>query len=326
MRAPSFVIDYKEDESELALDALHNLWVGRVESNKPCVVVWVGGSGEGKSYSVVNTIDHLYARKQIDLAKDLNKVVAYTPLEYGTKLSTFLKDKTMKKYQIFMVDEAREVMKAKHWNSFINQAISDVNALSRGIKPVLFIVVTQSILDIDRNTRRTMNFYVTTHRPRHKSAYIRINKVWIDDYDLEKPRLRKTPVFGIVKKGKQRIKVRKLKINFHVPREEVRKPYDANSTNAKQRIINRKFDALIKALEAEYGESNDHLGKMAEFYANDPDALSTITRRTPRGKLKVKKEAISHLQLSDKEKLKEFEEMVTKKLEEKGLAHVDMEG
>lgn len=315
-----FIVDYKENQDELAIDILENLWIDRIEDNKPCVVVIVGGSGEGKSLSTIKIMDRLYARRGIDLSKTLNDVVVYTPLEYGKKLERFLEDPAMRKHQIFMVDEAREVVKAKHWHSFVNQAISDINALSRGIKPILFLIVTQSIMDIDKSVRRTVNYYCPTKRPRHKSAHFVVNKMWINDYDIEAPKLRKAPVKDVVRKGKRIIKTSSLKINFHVPRKEIRDIYEETSKTAKHTIIKRKLDLLIKALESEYGESSDRITPILDFYMKNPEAMELIVRRTNGGKIKLTKDALA-MHGFTKTELESFNNRLIKELSKRGLGN-----
>lgn len=95
-----------------------------------------------------------------------------------------LHDKKAKKLKVLMIDEAREVVPAKLWYHFINQAIADVNALSRTVKPICRIMVVQFIKDVDQATRRTVQYYFKCIRPLSGNVLFYPYRLWKDDRDL----------------------------------------------------------------------------------------------------------------------------------------------
>lgn len=318
MSGHNFLIDYTTDQNELTRRILKSLFIHRQKANKPTIVVFCGDSGEGKSYSTLKLMDALYDMQGIDMSKHLEDVVIFTPLEYAKKVENILFNKDLKDLNIIMIDEAREVMKAKLWYSFVNQAIADINAMSRGVKPLIVFVVTQFIKDIDPASRRTINYYGVFRRPYTQSAYTKLYKVWKDDFDIESPKLRKKPIYGLVQKGNIYMKFQPGKIKFHLPRPEIRNPYEEKSKAAKTKVIRKKLEDLLKLLESEFKGQYERLDAIVDFYVKNPESLSLIISRS-RGKIRIKKEAVQMHDLSQQD-IKEFEIRLTQKLAERGLS------
>src|SRR3990172_1749681 len=110
---------------------LYSLIVKRIKHKKPCVIFISGDSGEGKSWSGISLQDIILETQGINLAEYFTDVNIFTPLEYPKKLDRLLYNKELKKVNVICLHEAREVIRAKDWRSFLTQSIADVNALSR---------------------------------------------------------------------------------------------------------------------------------------------------------------------------------------------------
>jgi len=196
-----FVVKYdpeKETPVDLTKKILFSLIILRLRAHKPAVIFVAGESGEGKSFSTVSLEDTLLEMQGINLLDVFNDVNVYTPLEYPKKLDALLFDKRLKKVNIITMHEAREVVKAKNWRSFLTSSISDINAMSRSVKRLAIFIISQFIRDVTTDIRYTMNFYVKAVRPRGKAARLYIFKMWKDDTDLEKPKLRKRKIMGYI--------------------------------------------------------------------------------------------------------------------------------
>jgi len=314
-----FVVPYSENKAELSRKILHNIFLNRLRAKKPTVCVLVGDSGEGKSYTALKIAEIMCEAQGVDFAQHLNDIVVFTPLEYATKIDNLLFNKELKKVNIIILDEARELVKAKLWYDFITQAVADINATSRGVKPMAILIVTQYLGDITKDVRRTMTYYGVCNRPLFKSTQFRLYKVWKDDTDIENPKLRKRRLCGYVIKGHYRSKI-KPTFTVHLPDKEIVKRYEELQFNAKAKIIRRKIELMISKLQNELKGMFDKVEAMVNWYVEHPESLNIILERK-RGKVKIKKEVQKMHDLSTTE-LKEFEKLLLEKLAERGLANV----
>lgn len=314
-----FIIHNLDSKSDLSRKIISHLLLNRVKANKPTILLLVGSSGEGKSYTGLSLLDGLLTEQGIDTAKHLEDLIIFTPLEYAKKVDNFLHNKELKKVNVMLIDEAREVVKAHLWYSFLNQAIADVNAMSRGVKPMVLIIVSQFIKDIDPSVRRTLTFYGKCTRPLKQSTRLRLYRLWHDDYNLERPMLKKRRVIGIVKDKGIRKKIRPI-LKFRLPPKELMDRYEKLQFNSKSKLIRHKLEALLKTLQSEYKDMFNKVDSMVDWYVGHPEFISTITERK-RGKVKLKKEVNTMHDLT-KEETKEFEKRLMDKLAERGLANV----
>ena len=306
----------KEEKKGFSKNIIQRLFLNRLKNNKPTVILLVADSGEGKSYTALSLVDAILEAQGVDFAKHINDVIVYTPLEYVKKVDRLLHAKELKKVNVVLLDEARQLVKANTWHSFVNQAIADVNAMSRGIKPMVFVVVTQFIKDIDPATRRTLTFYGKCARPR-RSVKLWLYKLWKDDRDIERPELKRRRIYGVVRRNRRKMTI-KPTFNFSLPRKELTEPYEKMQREAKGKLIRRKMEMMLKKLEKDFKGMFDKVDAMVKWYAERPDMLQTITE-TRRGKIRLKKDAVAMHDLT-KEEGKEFEKRLMKKLTEEGLA------
>ena len=307
-----------KEKSDFSKTVLQRIALNRIKNNKPTVILLVADSGEGKSYTALSWIDAILEAQGVDFAKHVNDVIVYTPLEYVKKIDRLLHAKELKKVNVVLLDEARQLVKANTWYSFVNQAIADVNAMSRGVKPMVFFIVTQFIKDVDPATRRTLTFYGKCSRPRRK-VKLWLYKIWKDDRDIERPALKKRRIYGVVRRGRRK-RVIKPNFSFSLPRPEIVEIYEKMQKEAKGKLIRRKLEILLKKLEKDFEGLFDKVDAMVDWYVAKPEMLQTITVRS-RGKIRLNKDVQAMHDLT-KEEVKEFEKRLMEKLEKRGLADV----
>lgn len=168
-----FVVRYnpKQDSHEdIVKRILFSIIIKRLKHNKPAVTFIGADSGEGKSWSVLTLMEWLFEIQGLDPVKYIKECNVCTPLEYGEKLDNLLHNKDLKKVNLIAIHEAREIVKAKLWHSFVAQSVADINALSRSIKRLAIFIVSQFIRDITNDIRYTLNYYMTIRRPLGKKA------------------------------------------------------------------------------------------------------------------------------------------------------------
>lgn len=278
-----------ESESILGEKILQSLFLGRLKQNKPCTIFLGGDSGEGKSYATLTVEQALLNSELISLKDVVNDINVYTPIQYPQKLNKILFEKEYKKIRLIAMHEAREVVKAKLWHSFVTQAVSDVNAMSRSIKPMVTIIVSQFIRDISNDMRYVLNFYIKADRPRGQHTRLYINVLFKDDTDLEKPKLRKRRIFGYVHNGKRLIKYSPKYVVVGLPEKEVRNAFDQADREAKESIIKKKLERVIKEIELDMGVGDSKISEMVKHYAEHPENLHLIGQQK-RGKFIVNPE------------------------------------
>ncbi len=316
-----FVVKYdptKDSREELTKRILYSVFIKRLKAKKPVILFMSGDSGEGKSYSNIALENVLLEIQGLDLRDYFNDINVYTPLEYPRKLENMLHSKRLKKINILCMHEAREIVRAKNWQSFLTQAVADINAMSRTIKRLMIIITSQFIRDITTDIRYTINFYVKVSRPKGKSARLYINVMWKDDRDLEKPRLRKRKLSGYLVYPNKRYR------RFVPTYLEVRKPpkdltdiFDKADRIAKAGIIRNKLNKLMSEMKTELGEENTKVNSMVTFYTANLDALSSIGKRY-KGQFKLKSDVRKMHDLT-RDEAKQFEEALQLKLKKEGV-------
>lgn len=299
-----FVVKYDADvdsPEELTRRILYSIWVKRLKANKPCIVFFGGDSGEGKSLSVIKLLQIFLDIQGLDIKDFFDDVNVYSPFEYPTKLDALLHDKRLKKVNALVVHEARELVKAKNWHSYVNTAIADVNALSRTIKRLLVVVISQFIRDISTDIRYTLNYYCIVKRPKGKLARVYISVMWKDDRDLEKPKLKKRKLSGYLvdKNGRYRRYVPTY-LELSMVAKEFKDRFDEADRNSKELMLRSKMDRLLNEMKEDAGLENDKVGGMLKYYLQNPDLISSIGR-TLRGKWRLKPEVRAVHDLSARE-------------------------
>lgn len=308
-----------DNPDDLAQKIFNSIIIKRLKARKP-VVCFVGGmSGDGKSWTTLAIQDALMQMQGIDIAPYINQINVYHPLQYPEKKKNILFSKELKKINIMALHEGRLVIRAKHWQSFQAQAVADINALSRSVKRLCVMLVSQNISDITKDVRRTLNFYMTCSRYNQSGAkvHLRISKVYFDDRDIEQVHIRKTKIKGFLVD-------RKGKYNFYCPdyieiarpRKELTDAFEKGDTDAKINILDVTLNRLFDEMKKEIGVKDDKIQRIADFYGKKPEVLHTIGKRR-KDKFTVKKEFAEMVGIK-KEEIKEFEKELNKKLKEAG--------
>lgn len=316
-----FVVKFdeeKEEPEELTKRILYSIYIKRLAANKPAITFIGGDSGEGKSFSALRLIELLYDIQGVDVNEFFEVSNVFTPLQYPEKIEKILFDKKYKKANLVCLHEAREVIKAKLWHSFITQAVADVNAMSRSIKRLGVFIISQFIRDITNDMRYTLNYYCIVRRPKGKRARLYINVLWKDDRDLEKPKLRKRKLSGYIvdKKGRYKRFVPQY-LEMKKPSKEICELFDKLDTEAKSGIIKTKLARLMEEMQSEVGAESVKVEAMVNWYMKNPENLHTIGRRR-KGKYIVKGEVQEMHGLSKDETVK-FQNLLNKRLKEKGM-------
>lgn len=320
-----FVVKYdpsKDTPADLTKRVIYSIFIKRLKHKKPCIIFLGGDSGEGKSESSITLQDIALEVQGLDLKDYFSDINVYTPLEYPQKLEALLFDKRLKKVNFITMHEAREIVKAKNWQSFLTQSIADVNAMSRAIKRLGIIIISQFIRDIASDIRYTLNYYIKVTRPKGKLARLYISVLWKDDRDLEKPRLRKRKLSGylVSPKGRYRRYVPEY-LELHRPRKELIDIFEKEDTAAKSAIIKKKMGRLIKEMQEDVGIESDKVNTMVDFYSEHQENLTQLGKRR-KGKIKLT-EDFKAMHGLDKLEAKRFEERLAEKLKAKGLIIAD---
>jgi len=316
MGVTDFIVPYSENAIEMGNEVIRHLTVNRINSNKPVIILLVGGSGEGKSYTGLKIMDVINKWHGIKTSEHLEDQVVYTPLEYADKMDAILHDKDKKKLKVLMIDEAREIVSSALWYSFVNRAIADVNALHRTIKPIVLIVVVQSIKDVDPSTRRTVQYYFKCARPLGKSVNLYPFRLWHDDRNLDAPRLRKRTLRGYYVKDHHKVKFRPKKMIITKPPNEITKPYDKINKDRKSKILKKKFETLITKIQKEVG-IDDRVEKLVDWYMTHPELFDLVNKRY-RGRIRVDDGFKARHGLT-KVEIKEFEIELDKRIQESDM-------
>lgn len=315
-----FIINFDEDPKKMGLQILQHLTVNRLEAKKPCVIFIGGDSGEGKSslgLKIVDAVNTHYGIKTIDV---LNDCVVYLPIEYLTKLDQAIHWKLqgrpdLKDLHVLMIDEAREVIRAKDWQSFINRAIADCNAMTRHLKPMVLIVISQFIKDIDREVRYTLSFYVECLRPLSGRTRVKFERIWKDTFDLERPKLCKRPVVGWLKDNGSMSKFIPT-FEANMPPRDIWKKYDTTAFNAKSKILRMHIEETIRRIEKQVS-IYDKVQSLVNYYLKNPDQMMAII--DPRyKKFRLRPEFKDMHDITPSE-IKELEKRLHVELKNKGL-------
>jgi len=305
-----FWISYCEDEEKQAINILDYALLYRTERKKQTVLVLTGDPGEAKSSIAQALTEKLLKNRGIVYLPYVSDVTVYTPFEFPEKERRLLEDPDLKKIPLMIIDEARLVVKAKNWQDFLNQAIADVFALQRRVKPLVLIIVTQDLGDIDKDVRRLITYWGECYRPLNGPAELHISRFYKDTRDPEKIKLKKRGLKGIVEmpNGKRRLKFPGTFI-FRMPSKEVWKKYDEDNFKNKGAIIKQKLDEMIVRMRKDVGvKEKDRSSVLLDYYLK-PDKYQELLfhfKTNQRGNYRLKPGAREILGLQPSE-VKGFE-------------------
>lgn len=316
-----YVVKYDpktETAEDLTRKIIYSLIVRRNKGNKPTTIFLGGDSGEGKSTAGIRLQEILMELKGLSIKEHFDAMNVYTPLEYPSKIDRLLHSEDLKKVNIICIHEAREIIRAKKWQDFLTQAVADVNAMSRSIKRITFIIISQFIRDITTDIRYTLNYYVTAYRPIGKKCRLKWSVMWKDDRDVESPRLNKRGIRGyLVYPNGRYVFHQPTYMEVSLPDKELIKHFEKKDYEAKAAIIRRKLEQMLKEMQVGIEDQDSKIHAMTEWYLNNPESLNLISK-SYRGKLKIKPEIKVMHDLTDTQ-VKQFEEKLNEKFKEKGM-------
>lgn len=315
-----FAIKYNPEKDtgiDLTKKVLFSIIIRRLMYKKPAVMFIAGKSGEGKTHTAVRIQQLLLELRGLDVRDYLQDINVFTPLEYPKKLNALLYDKRLKKVNIICAHEAREIVRAKDWQSFLTTSIADVNAMSRAIKRLCIMIISQNLKDIAREIRLTVNYYCKVTRPIGHNARLYINTMYEDDRDIDQPKIRKRRLTGylVYPNGKYKKWTPKY-LELSRLDKDIAKALDKADVDAKSGILRSKLNKLMEAMKKDIGDDANKLNAMLEWYLNNSDNLTTLGS-VRKGKLTLNKEFKEMHSLSDDE-LKTFTEMINTAMKEKG--------
>jgi len=264
-------IDFRLPECDsletLGSTLIEHLTVNRIKAKKPCFMYLTGDSGEGKSYTglaIEKIIAESYDLEYVDVLDD---AVIYTPLEYSVKMRNIMFNKELRKLHVVMIDEARDLLSSKTWYDFINRTINDINNQHRGIKPLVVIVISQDLGDIDYATRKTIQYRGKCFRPIGKNAILRLKRFWKDEHDVSNVKLRERSLKGFANHNGKSQKVYIGDIKVRLPPVEIRRTYDENSFHKKSDVLKRKIEAIEKRVHREMYGKYDKVEYLLKYYS-----------------------------------------------------------
>jgi len=203
------------------------------------------------------------------------------------------------------------------WYTVVNQAVADVNAMSRTVKPLAFTMVSQDITDIDKELRRTVNFYGWCLRPFSQHTKFYFYQVY-KTRNIENSKIMQKRLHGIVFTPSGTLNVQIDKFILDLPSKALQKRFEELDFQAKGEIIMRKLDMLEKLLQAEMPKLSK-IDQLIEVLLRDPTMLQFATvRNNKTGSLKIKPQfaALQNFSPADS---KEFEKELKKRLTQTGL-------
>lgn len=278
-----FVVKYDpttETKEALTKKIIYTLFYKRIKGKKPVVCFIGGDSGEGKSWACLKLQEVILSYWNITLDQYLNYINVYSPLQYPYKIDALLNDAELKDIHIIAMHEARDLVRAKKWYSFLNEAIGDINTQSRSVKRMVIFIISQFIRDISTDIRYSLTYYCKATRPIGKKTRLYINVIWKDDHDLEKPKLRKRKISGYLvdNEGRYRRYVPKYLI-LDKPSDIVIKEFERQDREAKATILKKKISKLMEEMKKDIGEESAKVLAMVEYYSKNTETLNTIGKR-----------------------------------------------
>lgn len=310
-----YVVHQKDEQTKITtIDRLEYAFLERNRCKKNTLVVHTGLSSEGKSTASLNIVDKILEKNGYNFLDYMDDIIVYTPFEFPQKFNNILYEERLKNIPFLVVDDARFVISAKKWQSFLNQAISEVLSVSRAKKALTIFFNTQFLKDLDKDIRLLLNFWGECTRPLHQPTKVKYTTFYHDTRDPENIKVRKRKMKGLlVLADGRRIVDMPSNFIFSKLRPELLHLYEKKSFEAKGTLIKKRTEAMLEEMKKELGLSN-RIDALVEFYSKPERAEElTLFFDYKYRKVRVKEEAYNILGLTSEE-AQEFQRRVESKL------------
>ncbi|HNV61758.1 MAG TPA: AAA family ATPase [Candidatus Cloacimonas acidaminovorans] len=310
-----FMVEWQGTIQKTTARIFYHLFVKKIKADMPCVILITGKSGRGKSSVALHLADILFQEEGLDFAQYVDKAVVGSIKDFGPKTKAILQLKELKDCFVLIIDEARATVNSSDWASLINRTVAMVNALSRAVKPLMIIIVAQSLKDVDRATRDTIDYYIKVTRTYGHPAKIKIYEFYVDDKDVDKPKTKKKLVRGLITDGAKKDTIELTKIAFPRVRDEVWIPYKKAMIESKNELLEAEFDKLSQALIDKNEDGHkERVNNLVNFLWSNKYILNNFAKFT-RGKWNLKADFVQNFMVNDSEK-KEIEKLLKGKVNE----------
>jgi len=176
--------------------------------------------------------------------------VVFTPEEYSEKVQKFINND----YYVLVFDEMRFFAGSREWYSLLNKAITEANVLIRQLKYSksghggVFIFNSQSITDVDKNVRKTIDYYFHLTTKGRGKVY-KVYEFYQFGYVEPVFKLKKIRIPALVE-GENKI----LEIDsftFPMPPKLVWRQFLELSEEAKRKYLSKSFEKIERTLKNE---------------------------------------------------------------------------
>ncbi len=317
-RKTDFIVKWQGNIQDTTMEIFDHLFYRRIKAKKPCVILITGASGEGKSNTGLHLTDGMFKLRDLDFADYVKQAVVGGIEDFGPKTKAILNDKEMKQCFALIIDEAAATVNSKDWASLTNRAVNFINNMSRAIKPLMIIIIAQSLKQVDSQTRQSVNYYMPVTRSFGNPARAKIYKFYVNERDIEKPRLQKKLVRGYISHDGKREFIELNNIQFPKVRQEVWDLYKTDMLDSKNKLLEAEFDKLAKhLLDKNEDKYKERIQNLTKFLWSNKYILSNFAKFT-RNKWGLNEEFVKGFQVTDLEK-KEIEKQLKHKThKEKG--------
>jgi hypothetical protein len=215
---------------------------------------------------------------------------------------------------------------SKDWANITNRAVNFINNMSRAIKPLLIIIIAQSLKQVDSQLRQTVNFYMPVRRSYNKPAKAKLYKFYINERDLEKPKLQKQLVRGYIVNNGQKEYIELTDIEFPKVRQCIWDIYKKDMIDSKSKLLEAEFDKLANALiDKNEDKHQERINNLTKFLWSNKYILSNFAKFS-RKKWSLKNEFVDNFMVTDSEKKQietQLKEKVNKEKKELNLRQGD---
>jgi adenylate kinase family enzyme len=310
-----FVVKWQGNIQDTTAEIFDHLFIRRIKAKKPCVILITGASGEGKSNTGIYLADKMFKREGLDFVNYVRQAVIGGIEDFGPKAKAILNDKELKDCFVIIIDEAAATVNAKDWSSLTNRAVNFISNMSRAIKPLLIIIIAQSLKQVDSQTRQSVNFYMPVTRTYNKPAKAKIYKFYVNERDLEKPKLQKRLVRGYIDYNDNKELIELKDIEFPKVRDEVWDLYKVDMIDSKSKLLEAEFDKLAKhLLEKNDNQQQQRIEALSKYLWSNKYILSNFAKFTKK-KWSLKDDFLTAFSVTDLER-KDIEKLLQTKVRE----------